>query len=187
MCKTAAQYIRACRRKLRKTVYFLYSKFQKRHNSFNNWRDDTQTWSVVHQIKVTFKLSAQYVKACRRKVRKTGGRRPGRGVGRAESRTDGDSDGHHHTILRPVRRRAYKSKRSDSVLWQKPLHPHKKSQNQRDNTNTPPKTIVDRRRTVKTVRRWRGKPSLRRYLNLWHSDWYPSVVLVALARTKLCI
>ena len=40
MCKISAQYVRACRRKLRKTVYFLYSKFQKRHNSFKNWRKE---------------------------------------------------------------------------------------------------------------------------------------------------
>ena len=32
------------------------------------------------------------------KVRKMGGRRPGRRVGW----TDGDPDGHHHTIIRPV-------------------------------------------------------------------------------------
>ena len=43
------------------------------------------------------KISAQYVKACMRKVRKTGGRRPWR------------TDGHHHTIIRPVWRRAYKN------------------------------------------------------------------------------
>ena len=55
------------------------------------------------------KISARYVKACRRKVRKTGGRRPGRTDGRRVGRTDGDPDGHHHTIIRPVWRRAYKN------------------------------------------------------------------------------
>ena len=38
MCKISAQYVKACRRKVQKTVNFLYSKFTKRHNSFNNWR-----------------------------------------------------------------------------------------------------------------------------------------------------
>ena len=33
------------------------------------------------------------------KVRKMGGRRPD---GRRVGRTDGDPDGHHHTIIRPV-------------------------------------------------------------------------------------
>ena len=48
------------------------------------------------------KISALYVKASRSKVRKMGGRRVGR------------TDGHHHTIIRPVRR-AYKKevKRTD--------------------------------------------------------------------------
>ena len=36
------------------------------------------------------------------------GRTDGRRVGWTESRTDGDPDGHHHTIIRPVWRRAYK-------------------------------------------------------------------------------
>ena len=36
MCKISAQYVKACRRKMRKTVYFPYSKFTKRHNSFKN-------------------------------------------------------------------------------------------------------------------------------------------------------
>ena len=31
----------ACRRKVRKTAYFLYSKFKKRDNSFNIWRKVT--------------------------------------------------------------------------------------------------------------------------------------------------
>ena len=55
------------------------------------------------------KISAQYVKVCRRKVRKMGGPTETRTDGRTESRTDGDPDGHHHTIIRPVWRRAYKN------------------------------------------------------------------------------
>ena len=34
----SAQYVKACRRKVRKTAYFQYSKFQKGHNSYKNWR-----------------------------------------------------------------------------------------------------------------------------------------------------
>ena len=46
-----------------------------------------------------------------------------------------------------------KRKTSDSVLWQKPLHPQKKSKKQRDNTKIATKnfdntTIADRLRTV---------------------------------------
>ena len=62
------------------------------------------------------KISAQYVKACMRKVWKTSGRRPGRTDGdpdgRTESRTETRTDGHHHTIIRPVWRRAYNKKES---------------------------------------------------------------------------
>ena len=35
--KIAAQYVRACRRKVWKPSYFLYSKFKKRYNSFKNY------------------------------------------------------------------------------------------------------------------------------------------------------
>ena len=59
------------------------------------------------------KISAQYVKACRKKVRKTGGRRPGR----TESRMDGHApDGHHHTIIRPVWR-SIKSRKFTAEIW----------------------------------------------------------------------
>ena len=82
-----------------------------------NWRHSNLICSTVKK-KVRCKISAQFVKACRRKVRKMGGRRPdgrrvGRRVGRTDGRTDGDPegdpDGHHHTIIRPVWRRAYKN------------------------------------------------------------------------------
>ena len=36
--KISAQYAKAWKRKVRKTVYFKYSKFQKGHNSHKNWR-----------------------------------------------------------------------------------------------------------------------------------------------------
>ena len=38
ICKISAQYIKACKRKVQKAVYFQYSKFQKGHNSYRNWR-----------------------------------------------------------------------------------------------------------------------------------------------------
>ena len=100
ICKIPAQYVKACRRKVRKTVYFQDSKFQKGHNSKKSTDfDDTQTWSNVHKKKVTYTISAQYVihVACRRKVRKN----------MADRRRSGRTDRHHHTIIRPVWRRAY--------------------------------------------------------------------------------
>ena len=36
--KIAAQYVKEWKRKVRKTVYFQYSEFQKGHNSYKNWR-----------------------------------------------------------------------------------------------------------------------------------------------------
>ena len=36
----------------------------------------------------------------------------------------------------------FKRKRSDSVLWQKPLHPQNNPKKQRDNIKTPPKTLI---------------------------------------------
>ena len=38
ICKHSAQYVKRCKRKVRKTVYFQYSKFQKGHNSHKHWR-----------------------------------------------------------------------------------------------------------------------------------------------------
>ena len=38
ICKISAQYVKACKRKMWKTVYFQYSKFQKGYNSNKNWR-----------------------------------------------------------------------------------------------------------------------------------------------------
>ena len=38
ICKIWAQYVKAWKRKVRKTVYFQYSKFQKGHNSHKKWR-----------------------------------------------------------------------------------------------------------------------------------------------------
>ena len=37
-CKISAQYVKACKNKMRKTVYFQFSTFQKGHNSHKNWR-----------------------------------------------------------------------------------------------------------------------------------------------------
>ena len=68
------------------------------------------------------KISAQYVKACMRKVGKTGGLRPGRRVGRTEGRTENRTDGHHHTILRPVWRRAYKKDIASSNMFNMKEH-----------------------------------------------------------------
>ena len=40
--KISAQYVKACKRGVRKTVYFQYSKCQKGHNSNINWRKLTR-------------------------------------------------------------------------------------------------------------------------------------------------
>ena len=62
---------------------------------------NTRAWCVFHSKKVIYKMSAQYVKACRRKVRETDWPRAGR--------KDGSRPGHHHAIIRPVWRRAYRN------------------------------------------------------------------------------
>ena len=41
ICKIWARYVQACRRKVRNTAHYLYSKFTKRHISFKNWRKVT--------------------------------------------------------------------------------------------------------------------------------------------------
>ena len=41
MHKISAQYFKACRKKVRKTVLLRYSKYKKGHNSFNIW------WNVT--------------------------------------------------------------------------------------------------------------------------------------------
>ena len=66
--------------------------------------DGIRTCSDVHKNKVIHKISDQYVKACRRKVRKTvtDGRTDGDPDGRTDGDPDGRTDGHHHTIIRPV-------------------------------------------------------------------------------------
>ena len=74
-----------------------------------------RTWSYVHKNKVIHKISDQYVKACRRKVRKTV--TDGRTDGWTDGDPDGRTDGHHHTIIRPVWRRAYKNWRLDLWFW----------------------------------------------------------------------
>ena len=40
--KISTQCVKACQRKVRKTVYFQYSKFQKGHNSHKDWRKLTK-------------------------------------------------------------------------------------------------------------------------------------------------
>ena len=57
-------------------------------STLKNWRQLTilKLGLNVHKKKVTYTISAQYVKACRRKVRKTvtEGRRHGRTIGRTD-------------------------------------------------------------------------------------------------------
>ena len=99
----------------------------------------TIKWYTKFQINMS-----KHVREKCGKLWRTDGRTDGRMDGRRPGRTDGRTDGHHHTIIRPVWRRAYKNvwrykvgwnsnvtqtdrhrekrKRSDSVLWQKPLY-----------------------------------------------------------------
>ena len=58
MCKISAQHLKACKRKVRKTAHFLYSKFTKRHNSFKNWRKVTTLKLALYYIKT--KLCAKF-------------------------------------------------------------------------------------------------------------------------------
>ena len=51
ICKISAQYLKACRRKLRKTAHFLHSKFTKKHNSFENWRKVTHSNLIYNTLK----------------------------------------------------------------------------------------------------------------------------------------
>ena len=84
-------------RKVWKTVYFQYSKFQKGHNSYKNWRHSNLICRTIKQSHVQFQLNmSKHVWEKYGKLWWTDGWRPGR------------MDRHHHTIIRPVWRRAYK-------------------------------------------------------------------------------
>ena len=71
--------------------------FTKRHNSFKNWCKVTTLELDLLYIKT--KSCAKFQLNMAKHVGETGGRRV--------RRTDGDPAGHHHTIIRPVWRRAY--------------------------------------------------------------------------------
>ena len=61
MCKISAQYVKARKRKVRKTADFLYSKFQKRHNSLKNSRKvmtlEPVLWYIKTKSCATFQLN----------------------------------------------------------------------------------------------------------------------------------
>ena len=70
--KISAQYAKSHRRKVRKTVCFQYSNSKRGITPTKLMQiDDTRIWSVVKYNKGGCKISAQYVKACGRKVRKS--------------------------------------------------------------------------------------------------------------------
>ena len=57
ICKVLAQYVKARRRKVQKTVYFQYSDFQKGHNSHNaKQRKVGYKWSTVSANKNPYYL-----------------------------------------------------------------------------------------------------------------------------------
>ena len=68
-----------------KTAYFQYSKFRKGHNSYKKLTQSngSRTWSAVQSNRIIYKISALYVKECRRKMRKTSV---------TDGRTDGQTD-----------------------------------------------------------------------------------------------
>ena len=79
----------------RLTCFFQHHWFTKRHNSFKNWRKVT-----------TVKLDLYYIKTkSRAKFQLNMSKHVGEKCGKW---ADGDPDGHHHTIIRPVWRQAYK-------------------------------------------------------------------------------
>ena len=117
---------KVCRRKLRKTVYFHFFKFQKRHNAYKNWQKWTaleldrmfirRKWHAKFQLNMT-----KHVEEGRKTV--TDGQRPGRRPGRTDRRTD-------ITIpwYVPSEDRRIKRKISDLAPWQKPLYKQSKWQ-----------------------------------------------------------
>ena len=96
-------------------MYFQYFKFKKRHNSYKNWRK-----------LMTLELDRMFI---RRKWHAKFQLNMSKHVGeilsaencdwRTETRTDGQmdrrTDRHHHTIIRPVWRRAYKKRNIGSI------------------------------------------------------------------------
>ena len=105
ICKISAKYVKACRRILRKTVYFQYFKFQKGHNSYKNWPKLTTLEFDLMFIRRKWHAEFQL------NMSKHVGEKCGKTVtdGNPDWRTDGRMDGYHHTIIRPVWRRAYKN------------------------------------------------------------------------------
>ena len=78
------QYVKACRRKVRKTAHYLYSKFTKRHNSFKNWRKVTTLKLDLYYIKT--KSCAKFQLNMSKHVWEKCGKR-------ADGDPDGESDG----------------------------------------------------------------------------------------------
>ena len=166
ICKISAQYVKACRRKVRKTVCFQYFKFQKGHYSYKNWRklttlkvdfkySKTKPWAKFqrnmskHVGEKCGKLYISRILSSKRGITPTKidgnwrhsnlikcslnesdmqsfssihcmskhvGEKCGKlwltdgdPDGDPDGRTDGRTDRHHHTIIRPVWRRAYKN------------------------------------------------------------------------------
>ena len=157
ICKISAQYVKACKRKVWKTVYFQYSKFQQGHNSHKNRRKWTtfeldQYYSITKSYaKFQLNISKHVGKKCGKlhiceslklkrgitpakidgnklmafelaftcikikwytkfqlNISKHVGEKCGK-LWRTDGRTETRTDGHHHTIIRPVWRRAYKN------------------------------------------------------------------------------
>ena len=108
------QYVKARKRKVRKTVYFQYFKFQKGNNSYKTWRKLTtleldrmlirRRWHAKFQLN-----TSKHVGEKCGKLWLIDGDPDGDPDGRTDGRMDGRKDGRHHTIIRPIWRRAYKN------------------------------------------------------------------------------
>ena len=118
MCKISAQYLKSCRKKVRKTAYLWEFEVKRGHNSSKNWRKLTAFELAFTCIKIKWytKFQLNISKHVGEKCGKLW-RTDGWTDGRTETRTDGRTDGHHHTIIRPVWRRAYKKEE----IWLSPM------------------------------------------------------------------
>ena len=161
ICKISAQYVKACKRKLRKTDYFQFFKFEKGHNSYKNWRKLTTLELVLkysttksyakfqlnmlkHEGENCGKLYFHFFKFQKRhnsyknkrkltaleldrmfirrkwhaKFQLNMSKHVGEKCGKLWL-TDGRTDRHHHTIIRPVWRRAYKNEKDTWLSWKR--------------------------------------------------------------------
>ena len=105
---------------MRKTAYLQEFEVKKEHNSCKKWRKLMAFELDLTCIKIKWYTKFQI------NMSKHVGEKCGK-LWRTDGRTDGDpdgrTDGHHHTIIRPVWRRAYNNKQNQKVIKHKYI-PH---------------------------------------------------------------